>query len=579
MDNKIDIIKSLLWAKSEPYKSLFTHMAESGMVAQILLKDSCFRPVSLVLQEYLDMDEEQVLSFVGYIVSLHDIGKIHPAFIGKKEDCLEKLVSIGLDSKFGDIRHEFYGRDRIYEIWKNLGYFGDRKTRNALSSVIGLHHQRNNVRDKSISDKIFEPVQEEYERNMFSYFHPPVNFVMTNKDAVCMLLTGILIVSDWISSGEIFAGDGDASGFDGLSLRTKERMEGFLAFNHMMHDTPFRGVKNFTDIWDGIPRNGMRPLQKKAEELFRDMSDIPVGILIEAPMGEGKTETAMYVAARLADVLQKEGFYIGLPTAATSNQMYGRIGRMLGFLGLGKAKLMHSMAWIIDEGCSGNIVTEDETMAKLWTAPLRRGLISPFAVGTVDQVMMAVMLVRYGVLRLVGLEQKVLVIDEMHSYDAYMLSIIKILLRWCKELKIPVVILSATLPVAIKKGIAECYSGPGFKQENWSYPSFTLFYDKKMPEYVPVEGTSQKNDVKISIEPWMFERQELCRHVAGKIDKNGGYYCVLRNTVKLTDLQNVQTVLSVRTTSVGVVILLRYYVAGHCTGTLIWNGLQRMVCL
>ena len=36
--------------------------------------------------------------------------------------------------------------------------------------------------------------------------------------------------------------------------------------------------------------------------------------------------------------------------------------------------------------------------AELWTAPMRRGMISPFAVGTVDQAMMAAMRTKYGVL-------------------------------------------------------------------------------------------------------------------------------------------------------------------------------------
>ena len=90
--------------------------------------------------------------------------------------------------------------------------------------------------------------------------------------------------------------------------------------------------------------------------------------------------------------------------------------------------------------------TEEKAYAARWLLPVRRGLLAPYAVGTVDQAMMAVLMVKYGVLRLLGLAQKTLVIDELHSYDVYMSELIERLLEWCKALEIPVVMLSATLP-------------------------------------------------------------------------------------------------------------------------------------
>ena len=76
----------------------------------------------------------------------------------------------------------------------------------------------------------------------------------------------------------------------------------------------------------------------------------------------------------------------------------------------------------------------------------RRGLLGSYAVGTVDQAMMSVLMIKYGVLRLLGLAQKALVIDELHAYDAYMNEILELLLMWCRALEIPVVLLSAVSP-------------------------------------------------------------------------------------------------------------------------------------
>jgi hypothetical protein len=55
----------------------------------------------------------------------------------------------------------------------------------------------------------------------------------------------------------------------------------------------------------------------------------PAAILIEAPMGEGKTEAALLLADRLAAAAGQRGFYFGLPTQATSNQLFTRVCEFL----------------------------------------------------------------------------------------------------------------------------------------------------------------------------------------------------------------------------------------------------------
>ena len=116
--------------------------------------------------------------------------------------------------------------------------------------------------------------------------------------------------------------------------------------------------------------------------------------------------------------------------------MYERVNDMLMRLKLSRAKLMHSMAWLVNDK-NMTYHGEEASQAALWTEPMRLGLIAPFAVGTVDQVMMAALRIKYGVLRLAGLTDKILIIDELHSYDAYMSEIIGTLLNWCRALQIP----------------------------------------------------------------------------------------------------------------------------------------------
>src|SRR5207247_8747567 len=116
----------------------------------------------------------------------------------------------------------------------------------------------------------------------------------------------------------------------------------------------------------------------------------------------------------------------------------------------GNTKLVHGMAWLRDDLEPKRLpetgeLGDDSSLAAAWFRPTRRAMLAAHGVGTVDQAMLAGLNVKFGFLRLYGLADRVLVIDEVHAYDAYMSAIIGRLLQWCACLKIPVILLSATL--------------------------------------------------------------------------------------------------------------------------------------
>ena len=49
-------------------------------------------------------------------------------------------------------------------------------------------------------------------------------------------------------------------------------------------------------------------------------------------------------------------------------------------------------------------------------------MLADFGIGTLDQALLAILPVRHQSLRLLGLVRKVLIVDEVHACDAYMLS-------------------------------------------------------------------------------------------------------------------------------------------------------------
>ena len=80
-----------------------------------------------------------------------------------------------------------------------------------------------------------------------------------------------------------------------------------------------------------------------------------------------------------------------------------------------------------------------------WFHQAKRGLLAPFAVGTIDQALMAAMNVKHGFVRAFGLAGKVVILDEVHTYDAYTGTLLDALVALLRSLHCTVIILSATL--------------------------------------------------------------------------------------------------------------------------------------
>jgi CRISPR-associated endonuclease/helicase Cas3 len=211
----------------------------------------------------------------------------------------------------------------------------------------------------------------------------------------------------------------------------------------------------------------------------------PTLAVIEAPTGEGKTEAALLLAQRLIGQ-SGGGMYFALPTMATSEQLFQRVAEFFAdsFPGGGTAgvTLVHGQSDLSPalQGIArhtGSVVgeTTDPVVVDSWFLPRKRALLAPFGVGTVDQAMLAALRVRHGSLRLLGFAGKVVVIDEIHAYDAYMSVIIERLLEWLAELGVSVILLSATLPAATRTRFLTAYGATEVTDgQSEAYPLITL---------------------------------------------------------------------------------------------------------
>ncbi len=523
-----------IWAKTEPFQSVLTHGIVSGVAAQELFAKYIAQGLQVRICRCLHRDFDQTKGFIGYLVSLHDIGKISPYVQAKAPDTAQWLKAEGIwddDWQRDGFRHERETELALKRIWEPVsGKLATRK----YTEILKAHHQgkpSHPMPSLLTSKGLWQELQGQFETRMRSLFLSETDTIpvldTANKqedNAVRAILLGIVILADWISSGRYFA---DAEQQENLVAYTRTRIHEFL-LESGLQQPPLAFGEEFCQVWPGIPKGQERELQRKAQSLFEDRSQRYSLVLMEAPMGEGKTEAGVYSAVQMSRQWGKHGFYVALPTAATANQMVSRMRELLKTHdSSGRVHLLHGSAWWVESEWDAACASEDARFAQQWLQPLRRGMLAPFAVGTVDQVMMGAMFVKYGVLRLLGLAEKVLVIDEIHAYDAYMQNILTGLLQWCRALETPVVLLSATLPPEKKQQLLGIYT----KETVWApYPAITAVTETGMVRVLPIENVEKQQTFRIRLAPILDNVQKIALQAIEAISK-GGCLCVLMNTV------------------------------------------------
>jgi CRISPR-associated endonuclease/helicase Cas3 len=202
-----------------------------------------------------------------------------------------------------------------------------------------------------------------------------------------------------------------------------------------------------------------RPLQ----ETLIALADQPGLYIVEAPMGMGKTEAALAAAYRRWNEGEERGLYFALPTQLTSNRIHNRVSEFLGHVidGHSIQTLAHGNAWLSEDRVRSFFPAHtsageaDATEACQWFTSSRKPLLAPFGTGTIDQALMACIGAKHSALRLFALSGKVVVIDEVHSYDPYTSALVDQLIRWLLEVGCTVIILSATLTVKRRREMIE----------------------------------------------------------------------------------------------------------------------------
>ena len=298
-----------------------------------------------------------------------------------------------------------------------------------------------------------------------------------------MLLSGLLIMADWIASDiKIFPliSAEDTGNEAWYPKRTEIAWEN-IGFTEMWrpNKSSYRD-EDFKKSFGFSPRETQRAMLDIVAS-----SDDPGILILEAPMGIGKSEAALASAELLASKANKNGLFFGLPTQSTANGLFPRI---MQWAENQSKEFYHSIQ--LRHGSSAlnkvfvNIhkgIPEEETDSGLivhsWFCESKRACLDEFVVATVDQMLMSALKRRHVMLLHLGLSQKVVVIDEVHAYDAYMNQYLERALQWLGAYHTPVILLSATLPSKRRMSLIRAYlqqsSSNSAFEENEAYPLLT----------------------------------------------------------------------------------------------------------
>ena len=499
---ELDIFR--FWGKARPlhpdsgpqWHPLVLHCLDVAAVGDALLAQHS--GLAGRLCGLLGLARDEATPVILHLLALHDIGKFARRFQAKAPDLYPGCfaddphgISVRYDHGAGGLRL-FDCDDGFFRLPKTVRR---RAWRPLVSAVAGhhgsppsadtFHSTRAGLRPDfgkrgmdaasefvGLAHKLFSPSPE----------LPPIDPGCAHRASFA--LAGLAVVADWIGSNQKWfpycdpADDGD---IDAYWRRARQQAE------HAVAEAGILPAGSGGRLgYDSLIEKGATPSPMQEWARSVELPDGPALFVIEDETGSGKTEAALMLAHRLMAAGRADGLYIALPTMATANAMFARLGKAHRELfaadstpsialahgardmheGFRSAVLRGGRAEAGYSGAGGGFDDADTTASAACAAWIaddrRRAFLADAGAGTVDQALLAVLPNRHQSLRLLGLMHRVLILDEVHAYDAYMQREIEALLEFQAGLGGSAILLSATLPATIRRRLLDAFRvGPG----------------------------------------------------------------------------------------------------------------------
>ena len=591
-------VNSALWGKKREadgamqWLPLSLHLEDTGNVIGLLWDHWLSRGQRELIESSLSkrVDAKKLCQFLGCV---HDIGKATPVFQFRKSFSNSEDLDIALKNKLANAG--FTDIDDFIADTKNWSdshhtitgqaILSDAGLPKGICAIVGAHHGKplesdlvcKNNEDayadhyrqsetESENSKLWRKMQNDIlvwalKRNGFSN----AGDLPEISEPAQVLLCGLVIMADWIASNEHY--------FPLISIERDSTQDQETRCENGWKKWLRHGSK---DVWESLScystvsqlykhRFGFSPnnIQKALYDAISRCKE-PGIFILESAMGSGKTESALIAAEQLANAAGRSGVFFGLPTQATSDGIFKRVEDWLksvnrdfqGEIGLrlvhGKAELNSDYAHLprgmqnMNDGCGGSSADNDANNSGVilndWFTGRKTAMLDDFVVGTVDQFLLASLKQKHLMLRHLGLSKKVVIIDEVHAYDAYMNEYLEESLIWMAAYGVPVVLLSATLPADRRKNLIKSYMqglGFGWKEcdksnadfETNDYPLITYSDKNRIKQKSAANDAADNKSVSVK----KIADDALHEGIVNELNyllNNGGVAGIIVNTVR-----------------------------------------------
>ena len=543
----------LLWAKSrrddaQKVHLLIYHLLDSAAVGLGLWKDVLSESIKDEISGYFNLKYDDMGQHLAYWIALHDIGKASPAFQNQLEranpNLIKQLSDSGLSFPPAIIPspHSLLsGKYLSQQSW----------IPKAVEIAVSGHHGKwdahyRSVHSSAYGDESWDAVRGELDsilQQVLGVSIDPLPDLASSEtqNIFTAWFSGLICVADWIASNEDYfhyLGTWmDPGEYFRAACRNAEgvlRKAGWVGWRARGESQTFAQMYAFKG-WPGPHR-----IQKQAIDAYQQFDPQgPFIMVVEAPTGIGKTEIAMYLADQW---LQKEGgsgIYIAMPSQATSNQIYQRSKEVLEnrysdqlvnlVLAHGQARWNEDLNSILVDAVGERTDNQGVVVSEWFQSNRKRTLLTPFGVGTVDQVFLSILQTKHFFVRLFGLKNKVVIFDEVHAYDTYMNSLFHRLLEWLRAFGASVIILSATLSEDARQGIIASYCGlpEGELPQDHHYPRITLASPDQGQSLTPLDWQGPDREIRLN---WVSE-EHLTTLLSERLSA-GGCAAVICNTIR-----------------------------------------------
>jgi CRISPR-associated endonuclease/helicase Cas3 len=481
------------WGKADKegnYHLLPYHCLDVAAVAWHLLKPETQRCKDLSVQTGLSPELTRYLIVLALM--LHDLGKFSLTFQGLIPELFQKLFPECTAGKYQE-RHDTMG----FVVWREhlKGYI--LKFNASMAELLDYfirasfgHHglpPKESTRggNQELRAETFFRREEiecvnEYCKDCLSVLTEqpamPGEWKLYKKKmrAISWNIAGLGVIADWIGSNDQF--------FPYISqplqlseywqdIALPQASKALEVVGWKTHNpNNFHGKTYLASLFPFITE--ATPLQDLA--LSIPLMEGPKLFILEDVTGSGKTEAAMILSARIMERGDADGLYVGMPTMATANAMYERMHeayrKLYKDVEIPSLVLSHGARHLVPNFTETvvahqqrkDMYYENEQTASAvcneWFADNRKkALLADVGVGTIDQVLLGVLPARHQSLRLLGLQRKILIIDEVHAYDPYMEHLLEVLLEAHARGGGSAILLSATIPIKKRNDLMDAF--------------------------------------------------------------------------------------------------------------------------